>query len=866
MATEEEQNKLEQGDGTTVPDKQPFAQKISPQTPDATAPTAQNDRELSEQDIFAGDDEFNELLAELGGNQPRRVRPGSRTAKFIRSIAGLVRPGRFSGIQKVLTTSIVAIVVLLLYAWHQTNHATAIEKTSGPTAQGKYSDAAIERAVQNAQKANQELSSNEPTSLKIAQQLYVQKDYTRAYKIYEALGTGRPVDDDQLLMKDFLQLMMAMCLRRDAEARGFGAEAVMTQDLDQVMALFRSVLESRSPVVRIVANYNLSLLETKMGQYLSARARAYQVIALIKALDFDNDWAGMLRSDCEFLVAETTTRYVLSLWDGDKELPDNLWVRICDQINPLVNADEEQLRRILNNGTEQLSKAAFSPQIKPVEQTVVVSPSTGAYWEVICKGASIEELIARFASHTGFQVIWTPDDAAAVAATEETAAKRRISLYMPATTPEQFVSVSAGCVGLLSQLIDKTISIFNPTYYDSLSEHRALLSKEAISLWQRFMLTFHTDERIANAHFAIGLLHAQRGEPSKAIAEYKLVASHFSKSSISPSALLHSSRLKSNLRDYAGAMEDLKQLVELYRDSKLASPACLYLADVTKAAGLVGKAGRLYQKVYNLGSSAELQIAAAFGAGKCFYEQQDYEQTVKWLTRYINTAKANGTSEAYLAYYFLGKANLALGKPQKACDFLRHVLAKQTTREDYVAAIAALVEVQMQQEDFLGVLDMLDNVRSWQISKNQLTEIKILKARVLRTMGSVDRAIAILGERAQYVSDNQLKAKVLLELAKCYATKGDLEQAHKKLSDIITWVDPGPLAQEVSLELAQVCLKLTQNSHAISICLEVLESKPSVQTKNKALDLMATAYDRQGNYDGAAMALMGRWNVVSKDQ
>ncbi len=66
------------------------------------------------------------------------------------------------------------------------------------------------------------------------------------------------------------QLMMAMCLRRDTDIRSFGPEEVTTEDYDQAVALFRSVLLSRSPVVRIVANYNLSLLDTRMGRYLSA--------------------------------------------------------------------------------------------------------------------------------------------------------------------------------------------------------------------------------------------------------------------------------------------------------------------------------------------------------------------------------------------------------------------------------------------------------------------------------------------------------------------------------------------------------------------------------------------------------------------
>jgi hypothetical protein len=62
--------------------------------------------------------------------------------------------------------------------------------------------------------------------------------------------------------------------------------------------------------------------------------------------------------------------------------------------------------------------------------------------------------------------------------------------------------------------------------------------------------------------------------------------------------------------------------------------------------------------------------------------------------------------------------------------------------------------------------------------------------------------------------------------------------------------------------LADVCLKLGQNSQAISICSQLLDSQPSAQIKQNALALLANAYDRQKNYDSAALALLGRWNAA----
>jgi len=140
-------------------------------------------------------------------------------------------------------------------------------------------------------------------------------------------------------------------------------------------------------------------------------------------------------------------------------------------------------------------------------------------------------------------------------------------------------------------------------------------------------------------------LLAQEGQLTNAIAEYKLVANHFSQTALAPYALLNSSKLKANLHDYSGAREDLAQLVEQYPDTEFYGQACLNLADATKKAGLVNEAERLYRKVYNLGLSLESQTTSALGAGSCSYEAQDYEAAAKWLTRYLNLAKDRTDAE-----------------------------------------------------------------------------------------------------------------------------------------------------------------------------------------------------------------------------
>jgi len=126
-------------------------------------------------------------------------------------------------------------------------------------------------------------------------------------------------------------------------------------------------------------------------------------------------------------------------------------------------------------------------------------------------------------------------------------------------------------------------------------------------------------------------------------------------------------------------------------------------------------------------------------------------------------------------------------------------------------------------------------------------------------MGLPDKAIATIGDRAEYVSDPQLKAKIFFELAHCYIAKEDLERAHGKLTESLITLEPGPLAYEVALKLADICLKLNRDSEAVSVCSQLLDLQPSGQIKQKTLNLLAKAHHQQKNYNKAALALLGQW-------
>ena len=452
-------------------------------------------------------------------------------------------------------------------------------------------------------------------------------------------------------MRDFLQLKMALCLEK-------------TDGFAQAGRLFKAVSKSRSPILTVVANYHRSLLEMQRRQYLNARTRAYQALALIDVVDFDRNWSLSLKRDCHFLAIEALTRNVLSLCDADQDIPEDLWAKPAVGSDPFTGLNETQLRSLLNSGLERLNNVLLSPQIQEITHQ-----GSSSRYTVACNGAPIEELLVRFAANAGLDVHWT------LSSEQIGIRKRALNLYMPIATTPQVVTTAAGAASLLARLDAKgLVDIFNPAQYSYLSEHTALLSEEAISLWRRFLIEFLDDKRHANAHFAMGLLYTLKGHVPESIAKYKLIANRFSRSSLAPFALLQSSKLKTTLRDNFGARLDLKQLVEQYPDTDIAVNAYLYLAETTANAGLQSEAGRIYRKVYNLSLSAQSQTAAAFGAGRCFYQMEDYKSAAKWLTRYIRLGRDQKNKDLYPAYFILGKTYLALGNSDAACDAFQYAL------------------------------------------------------------------------------------------------------------------------------------------------------------------------------------------------
>ncbi len=592
---------------------------------------------------------------------------------------------------------------------------------------------------------------------------------------------------------------------------------------------------------------------------------AYRTMALIDVVDFERDLILALRRDSLFLAASSMTRKVLSLADGEHNIPDRLWKQNTEP-DPFAGMNESQLHELLASGLDKLREGLLEPRITVNQENYSVQSALD--FSVVCRRASIEEFLAGYSKKAGIDLKWE------CGSQEAKVRNRPLSLFLSSVTADHLLRVSAGCTGLLATRLDiqdkaakeTTAIVYNPDNYVSVNNYMETLTAEAIALWQRFLLVFHNDSRIPNAHFAIGLLSSENGQIDKAIAEYKMVANRFSQTYLAPFALLHSSEVKASQQDYFGAREDLQQLLQQYPDVPFAHQACLRLADITMQAGLNPEAAKLYQKVYYLGFSTKSQIIAAFRAAQCFYQQKQYKSASEWLVRYISIAKHSGHEQLHTAYLMLGNTNLYLGKLDEACKAFESAVNGKLSRQQYIEAVTALVKTYINQGSFIAALGIIENIKSWQFSEEQFIEILLVKSEILREMGLVEKAIVTLTDRAEYTLDHRLKAKLCLGLAKCYIDTGDFVSARDKLDQAITVAEPGELADKANVLIAETCLELGKYNRAISICERLLNSSPPEKLKERALNVLASAYDKQKNYKMAALALLGKWDAQFNQQ
>ncbi|MBN1974895.1 MAG: tetratricopeptide repeat protein [Sedimentisphaerales bacterium] len=797
--------------------------------------------EISEHEIFAGNEDFYKLLSESMEVPEDTELLLGRKSKVKKS-----RSKTISWIQRILIAGIITVAAMMGYVIIKNRlglfQGPAISNAGQTDTPVPKAETIVSQLPQEPPKAVEEvsmLSAEQPISLDVAKGFYLQKEYRKAYQVYEKLYQALPEKEE--LLKDYLHFEMALCSENNKE-------------YEQAYNLLTLVSESRSPVIRIISNYRLSFIEIQKKRYLRARTRAYKALALLKSVDFKDDWEISFECDCYYMAAQCLTLYIMSLSNTGEDLPDALWSESSSFSDPMENMNETQLKTFLESGIDQLYKGLLAPKIKRLEEQSVFPR-----WSVTCFGSPLEEFVSKFATSAGFDIRWIFEVGSGSDSDGYIIRQRPVSLHLTSADSEQVMLIAAGCAELLAEkqnvIEEEKYLIYDPANYLSLNERVKLLSQHAISLWQKFMLTFHADQRLGNVHFAMGLLHTLADQKNEAIAEYKLVANRFSQISLAPYALLKSSGLKADIRDYQGARDDLKQLIEQYPDTQIYRDAYLRLSDVTKQAGLYMEAAQLFCRVYNFELSQESKIKSALGAGHCFYQAQVYEDAEIWFNRYISISGGKNKDELYSAYFLLGKTYFELKKYQQACDSFQFAITEQSSREQYIEAVKALVQSYIEKEDFIKALDALENTRSISLSQQQFVEMLIQKSTIYRNLGLLDTAIDLLKDRSDFVTERQLNAEISLELANCYLANNDLEMGRSYLSEVLRVAEPGEMAQKAAKKMAEVCLELGHSSQVISICRQLLDSNISGSLKSDVTKILAQALNQEKKFEEAALVL-----------
>ena len=821
-----------------LPDSELFAQPVS--------------SDLPQQQIFAGDVDV-ELFKPADPADPVDNKPvekpqspplpssASSAPSFVTSDSAT--PKRSSFFQKIVAISLVLIAVMLIYGvvvLSLMRPDGLSELLPQPVAKEQQQPQPVKTMTpeESEQQKTEELAAAEddgqPVSLRIADNFYLSGDYSQATIAYKKLIGKVSVNAKDEILKDFLRLRMALCLK---ETKG------PVQSIGQL----KSAAKSTSPIVRVMANYYISRFEMDRNQYLTTRNRAYEALALVETLESNQPWVQELRRNCYFLIAASISSEVLSFSDADKKMPENIWQTLDFEDDPFAGVDDEdRLRTLLMTGSEKLSRALLGPRIEAETSENI------RHWSITSDGASVDELLNRFAANAGYDVFWSPG------ANKAGIRQRPVSMYLSEATDEHAAEVIAGCVGLMANLNEnKVLKIVNLTEYDYVSDQIVLLGKEGISLWRQFLLAFHEDRYLANVHFALGLLYAQQDQAVEALAEYKVVANRFQHSPLAPSALLNSGRLKASLRDYTSAHKDFKQLVEQYPDCSVTSEAHLALAEMADKTGSQDEAAKLYRKIYYLNVSIDSQAAAALAAAEIYYKTDDFPAAQKWLTQYLELKQDDPDKNLYRAYYLLGKSRLQMGKTEAACNALLKAVNGHLSNHEYVDAISALVEGCIELEQFVVAFDVLEDTYLSQFSQEESARLMILKSRLLRSMGLVEKAVILLRDRQNYILDPELKTEMGFELSLCYIQQGQLELAFKKLAQNLEESSPGPIAHRSGIQLAQVCMQLGRDDQAQAVCTQIVKTNPSDEIKQQALKILADIHGKQKNYENAALALIG---------
>lgn len=779
-------------------------------------------RPLTAQEIFAGNEDLYKLFdgrAVTSDNSSRQTPSASSPAAASKGRLSIAKIAIY------ISIGLIAVVLLVPISLYCISAMLAPQKAPQQTTVVVHTAAVTEEPSAPAAEA-----SEEAVSWKLAQSYYQQKDYAKASAVYTRLSGNLSLSDPtQAIWDGYLKLKTALC-------------AYKLKDMGTADLCFAKALQSNSPATVALANYYLAIIKNEQKLYPDARIRAYKALALLETID--PKYSESLICDCSFLIAQTLTADTLLGRGRQLESPAN-WQKITFN-EPLEQLDEAELGHILQSSIDKLRSAAMGPQIQKLD------PRAGSVrYLVKCSQASVEELFAAFAATSGEDVRWQCSYA--------NVSGKPVTIYLSAAAQQKFFEIAAGSVGLLATFEGNQTSVYDPTGALTIAEHQKLLTPEAISAWQRFILAYRGDKRLADAHFAIGLLqHADNHMPT-AIGEFRQVANRFMRSPLAAYSLLNAATIKMDMSDDSGAREYLKELCAQYPDSPVTDKAVVLLAQTSLAVGDYEYAQQIFRKVCNLNISPAYTMAGTLGAAKCYFALKDYALAADWLVRYAALAKQSPDTAADLrtAYMMLAEAEIQIGKLDEACRAYQSALSLTSSADENFDTVMKLAAVYLRQENLVDALDSVEKIDLSQLSDRQVANVWLFKAQILAAMNLPDRAVELLAGRVNTVEDARIRSEMALQLARSQKALDNPAAARDVLCQALLRSEPGLPTVQLQCELADTCIKLGDNKQAVTICSQILAAKAPDEVRDRARNLLGAAHANQKQYDKAAKAFSG---------
>jgi tetratricopeptide (TPR) repeat protein len=655
-----------------------------------------------------------------------------------------------------------------------------------------------------------------------ARTAYANRKYAAALSQYTLLNQIARNSPEPDMVSEFFQLRMAQCYEQLVQPQ-------------QAQKLFQIAAVGKSPVIRGVANYHLAMSHERAGRYSQAKRRAYLAAAALAGLSERL----ALETNCDFLIARTLTASALSFYGKAESVSwDNML-----QADPMVGLDEGQLRTLLNDGVKTHSGAVLSPKIYQDKNT------RSDRWTLVCKQTPLRELLNRFATDAQSELRWVAVDTAVQ--------NRPMTLHIRRVGGQKLCELAAGSAGLIVRFTGQEIDIYDPAGCDSLKQQRDLLVSEAMVVWRRLFLRLPRDDRIGQGHFTMALLQECSGDVTGAIGQYRTMAKKFANARLAPDALLAGAKLRIALRDFSGARKELLTLLDTYPGSSKSAETYASLGEATLNAGRADEAFAVFKKLFFLNHDNESKRLASFGAGKCLYQQGEYEKALKWLGDHITFTKKDQRGDLSRAYLLLGKCYAALGSPRQAIASYKAVLATRPSEAQRIETSLALAGAWRDGGDLPKALGASLQVVAEVPSGAKKYQAMLITSGIYREMGLPNRGAVFINSNINEVRDRDMRAKLRIDQARCYRDAKRFADAYAILVKAPEMLSPGKDAQQAACDLADVCLRLDRPGQAAVVAAGVLKSSKTGPHHKRARGLLVEAYLAKKEYENAATVLSG---------